>query len=111
MNQDNIGPEDIELGELIGVYGPDPRRGVRVRLDLPPEIANPPFDLAERSGGKPLDLARELLREAISARLAKVEQSATKQRARNPRRGRSGPESGRASPKLDFVHLAGEAQA
>src|SRR5439155_16109410 len=92
MNQDNIGPEDIELGDLIGVYEPDPRRGVRVRLDLPPEIANPLFDLAERSGGKPLDLARELLRDAISARLAELDQPARKLNAQNARGGRGGQE-------------------
>jgi hypothetical protein len=99
MYQDYIGPEDIELGELIDVYGPDPRRGVRVRLDLPPEIANPLFDLAERSGGKPLDLARELLREAIARRLAEVGTIGAKSGRSPDRRGRAGPESGRTSPR------------
>src|SRR5437762_11488723 len=69
MTDQNIGPEDIELGEPTEVYEAAPRRGVRLRVDLPPEFARPLLQLSERTGADPFELARELLMEAMAGRL------------------------------------------
>src|SRR5437660_186311 len=77
MNEDNIGPEDVEIGEAIGVFDADPRRGVVLRIDLPPESARPLFALSKRAGADPFVLARKLLDETVAMRLAAPDPGAT----------------------------------
>jgi hypothetical protein len=63
-------PEDLDAGEVVGAYDPDPDAGIHLVIEIPPPDSRSLVRLADRTGVNVIDLARELLREAVDQRLA-----------------------------------------
>jgi hypothetical protein len=70
MTEPKYRPEDFELGELVGVYGPDPTRRAWLTIELGPPESDRLLELAGEAEMDALDLAHLLIREGIAGRLA-----------------------------------------
>jgi hypothetical protein len=70
MSESRFKPEDFETGEVVGAFGPDPNARIWVVVDIGPPESDQLIDLAAREGTRSVDLALELIREGLAARLA-----------------------------------------
>jgi hypothetical protein len=71
MSEPRYEPEEFESGDAIGAFGPDPDARIWVVVEIGPPESDQLIDMAAREGTRSVDLALELIREGLAARLAK----------------------------------------